>query len=131
MDLFFRREVLAGGAEGWAGSCRGWFWCFDERHCDLLDVLGGCSQQALAGDTGETSEAGIAVAMQLLGIGKGALDRFLAAFVDRLAPSGQAVGIGALAGVGQTWRVMVRVAVALWVQEASNGQVRQMAGSDA
>lgn len=38
--------------------------------------------------------------VKLLGVGKRALDRLLAAFVDRLAPGRQAVGIGALAFIG-------------------------------
>lgn len=38
--------------------------------------------------------------VKLLGVGKRALDRLPAAFVDRLGPGRQAVGIGALAGIG-------------------------------
>src|SRR5690606_40312603 len=40
------------------------------------------------------------MSMQLLGIGKGTLHRLLASFVDGLAPRREAVGVGALAGVG-------------------------------
>jgi hypothetical protein len=36
--------------------------------------------------------------VQLLGIGKGALDGFLASLVDALAPRGQPIGVSALAG---------------------------------
>jgi hypothetical protein len=39
------------------------------------------------------------VAVQLLGVGEGALHRFLAAAVDGLAPGGVAVGVVALAGI--------------------------------
>lgn len=42
----------------------------------------------------------LAMIVTRLGVGKRALDRLLAAFVDRLAPGRQAVGIGALAGIG-------------------------------
>ena len=48
----------------------------------------------------ETSEAGVAVAMKLLGVGEGALDGFLAAAINGLAPGGLAVGVGALARLG-------------------------------
>ena len=37
---------------------------------DFLDVLGGGGEQALACDGNQSSEAGVAVAVQLLGVGK-------------------------------------------------------------
>lgn len=46
--------------------------------------------------THQTSEAGIAVAEELLGVGEGALDGLLAAAVDGFAPCRQTVGVGAL-----------------------------------
>ena len=101
MDVGCFSWVLRRGEVGglWP-SCDGWSGWLGERHGDLLDVLGGCSQQALACDAGETSKAGIAMPVKLLGIGKRALDRLLAALIDCLAPRGQAMGVGALAGVG-------------------------------
>ena len=77
----------------WA-SCAGRFGLRAQAKGNLLDVLcGGGGEQALAGDLGEASEARIAVTMQLFGVGEGALDGFLAAAVDGLAPCGQPVGI--------------------------------------
>src|SRR5690606_12842858 len=67
---------------------------------DFLDVLGGGGQEALVGDACQTSEPCIAVSVKLFGVGKGALDRLLAALVDRLAPRRQPMPIGALACVG-------------------------------
>lgn len=79
--------------------CEALFWLRPEAKGDLLDVLGGGGKQALAGDTRATSKAGVAMAMQLLGVGEGALDGLLAAPVDGLAPGRQPVGVVALAGV--------------------------------
>lgn len=84
----------------------------DQDHGDLLDVLRCGCRQALACDAGLTSEAGTAMTVKLLGVGKRALDRLLAAFVDRLAPGRQAVGIGALAGIGPDIRVAFDVQAA-------------------
>ncbi len=117
--------------KGVSSSRDGRFWPFGERHCDLLDVLGTRGQQALPFDLDEATEPGIAMSMQLLGIGKGTLHRLLASFVDGLAPRREAVGVGALAGIGPHMaRVMVRSAPALLVQEARSGQSPQMAGSE-
>src|SRR5690606_12613320 len=66
---------------------------------DLLDVLCGGLQQALAGDADKASKAGVAVAVQLLGVGEGAFHRFLAPLVDRFSPSCEPVGVSAFAGV--------------------------------
>jgi len=82
----FVQTCFVGEEEGCLGLRHAGLWCFGPRHCDLLDVLGCGGQQALACDADLTSEAGIAVAVQLLGVGKGAFDRLLSAFVDRLAP---------------------------------------------
>ena len=40
-------------------------------HCEgyFLDVLGGGGEQTLAGDGGDTPETGVAMAVQLLGVG--------------------------------------------------------------
>ncbi len=78
--------------------CR--FGHFGQRHCNLLDVLGRSGQQTLPSDLDQTSEPGIAVPMQLLGIGKRTLNGFLAPFVNSLAPRREAVGVGALTSVG-------------------------------
>jgi len=71
-----------------------------EREGDLLDVLGGGSEQALTRDGDQSAEAGVAVAMELLGVGEGAFDGLLAPAVDAFAPWVQAVSVGALAGIG-------------------------------
>lgn len=60
--------------------------CPGQDHGDLLDVLRCGCRQALACDAGLTSEAGTAMTVKLLGVGKRALDRLLAAFVDRPCP---------------------------------------------
>ena len=66
----------------------------------FLDVLGGCGEQALAGNGNEPSEAGIAMTVELFGIGEGAFDGLLSALVDSLAPRGEPMSISPLAGVG-------------------------------
>ena len=70
-----------------------WGGFFGQEKGDFLDILGGGCQEALAGDFDQASELGIAMAKELLGIGKGALDGLLSALVDGLAPRGQAVPI--------------------------------------
>jgi hypothetical protein len=72
-------------------------WGEDEG--DFLHILGCGGHQALATRPDESAEAGIAVAEELLGVGEGALHGFLTARIDQLAPNGQAVGVGAVAGV--------------------------------
>ena len=67
---------------------------------DLLDVLCGGGEQALAGDGEEASKAGVAVAVELLGVGERSFDGLLAALVDTLAPRGEPMIIGTLAGAG-------------------------------
>ena len=67
---------------------------------NLLDVLCGGGEQALAGDGKKASEAGIAVAVELLGVGEGTFDSFLAALVKALSPWGKPIGIRPLAGIG-------------------------------
>ncbi len=70
------------------------------------------------------------MSMQLLGIGKGTLHRLLASFVDGLAPRREAVGVGALAGIGPHMAGDGAFRPALLVQEARSGQSPQMAGSE-
>ena len=48
----------------------------------------------------EPPETGIAVAMELLGVGEGALDCFLAALVDALTPWRETVCVGSFPCVG-------------------------------
>jgi hypothetical protein len=50
------------------------------------DVPCGEGEQALAGHGEEASKAGVAVAVELLGLGKGTFDGLLATLVDSLAP---------------------------------------------
>ena len=66
------------GRIGCRGLYRLWTGARAEREGDLLDVLGGGGDQALDAHAGQTSEAGVAVAVQLLGVGEGAFDGFLA-----------------------------------------------------
>ncbi len=47
----------------------------------------------------ERPEAGVSVAEELLGVGKGVLDGFLSSLVERLAPVGQAIAVNPFAGV--------------------------------
>lgn len=100
-------------------------------HCqgDFLDVLCGGGEQALGCDGGQAPEAGISMSMKLLGVGEGTFDGFLSPLVDGLTPIGQAVGVGSLAGVLPDMAGNPRVALALEVRDASNGQDRQAAGS--
>jgi hypothetical protein len=46
-----------------------------ERQGHLFDVLGCGGKQTLGAYTDQSSEAGIAMAVQLLGVGEGAFDR--------------------------------------------------------
>lgn len=71
---------------------------FRERYCDLLDVLGSGRQQTLPCEIVEAAQAGIAVAVELLGVGEGALHRLLSSFVDGLAPRCLSMAVGALSG---------------------------------
>src|SRR5690606_37759527 len=101
---FWRGLLFSGSGVlfcGWLIACSclgaGWLWCFCECHGDLLDVLGGGGEQALHLYAPQTSEPGIAMAVQLFGIGKGALHGFLAALVDGLALGGEPMRIGSVA----------------------------------
>ncbi len=71
------------------------YWGDDEG--EFLDVLGGGCEQALAFDAYETSESGVAVPVELLGVSKRALDSFFSSFVNGLAVRGEALGIVAVA----------------------------------
>jgi hypothetical protein len=53
----------------------------------FFDVCGG-GEQALAGDGKQASEAGIAMAVELLGVGKGTFHPFLAPLVNSVCPMG-------------------------------------------
>jgi hypothetical protein len=66
----------------------------------LFDVLGGGGKQALASDGNKASEAGIAMPVELFGIGEGALDGLFPALVDALTPRRQPMSISPLTGVG-------------------------------
>src|ERR1700712_2124826 len=85
-----------------------------QRQSDLFDVLGCGSEQALEGDGEQAPEAGIAVAVELLGVGEGPLDRLLAPLVDALAPGSETVCVGSFARLGpdvaddETGRVAAR-----------------------
>ena len=79
--------------------CEAWFWLWPQAQGDLFDVLSCGCNQALPSDPCAASEAGVAMTMQLLGVGKGAFDGLLAAAIDGFAPCGEAVGVAALAGV--------------------------------
>jgi len=70
-----------------------------------------------------------AVAVQLLGVGKWALDGFLPTRVDPFFPIGQAVGVGSISGVLPDMAGDERALLALLVHEAGSGQPRQVAGS--
>ena len=63
------------GRHGW--RCQG--------ESDFLYVLGGCGEQALAGDGKQAAKARVAMTVQLLGVGEGALNGLLAALVNALA----------------------------------------------
>ena len=59
----------------------------------LLHVLTGRREQALRLHLGQATETGVTVAMQLLGIGKAALHRFLAPGVQSFALLAQPMGV--------------------------------------
>lgn len=98
---------------------------------DLLHVLGGCGQEALAGHADEAAEAGVAVAEQLFGVGEGALHRLLAPLVDRRPQSVSRWASTLSRASAQTWRVIVRSDLAFDVQEARNGALNISVGSSA
>ncbi len=96
---------------------------------DFFDVLCGGGEQALAGNGQKASEAGVAMIMELLGIGKGTFDGFLSALVNVLPH-----GVSRWASVrsrasAQAWRMISRLALRFEVHEASSGQLLQIAGS--
>jgi hypothetical protein len=64
-----------------------------EGESDLLDVLRGGSEQALAGDGEEASEAGVAVTVELFGVSEGTFDGLFPALVDALAPRGEPMDV--------------------------------------
>jgi hypothetical protein len=66
------------------------------------------------------------MAVQLLGVGKRALHRLLAAAIDGLAPCCQPAGVVAHAGVLPDMAVDGAFAIA--VRQASSGQFRQIEG---
>ena len=70
---FFVRFGFPGvlnGCEVARRSCGGQFSLAGDKVCDLLDVLGGCGDQALERDLGQTSEAGVSVTVQLFDVGE-------------------------------------------------------------
>ena len=81
-------------------SCSGPDGLWSESKGDFLDVLSGGGEQALGGDSQQTSEAGVAVAVKLFGVGKGTFDRLLAPLVDALSPGSKTMGVGSFARVG-------------------------------
>ena len=62
--------------------CRRWRRYLGKSECDFLDVLSGGGEQALGLNGGKTAEPGVAMAKELLGVGKGALDGLLASFIE-------------------------------------------------
>ena len=72
---------------------------FDHFEGYFLDVLGCCGEETLTFDTDETSEPCVAMAVELFGVSKGALDGFLSSFVDFFAIGCEAVFVGGVAGV--------------------------------
>jgi len=66
-----------------SGECREAF----SGHChgDFLDILGCCGDETLEGDAFSSSEASVAVSVELLGVGERAFDCFLSSFVDGFA----------------------------------------------
>lgn len=72
-------------------------WC--QGYGYFFDILGGGGQQALAFDIDHSAEPCISVSVKLFGISKGAFNRFFSSLVEPLAPVGQAVAIGTLAGI--------------------------------
>lgn len=66
--VFFGGGFLFGVRLG-LGSC-GLLWGGPQCHRDFLDVLGGCGEEGLGLDLGEGSEAGVAVAEELFGVGE-------------------------------------------------------------
>jgi len=96
---------------------------------DLFDVVGGGSEEALAGHGKQTSEASLAMAVELLGVGKRSFQGLLAALVDSLAHGvSRWASVRSRASV-QTWRMIRRVALRFDVHEASSEQVLQIAGA--
>jgi hypothetical protein len=83
----------------------------------------------MAGDGKQAPEAGIAMAVEPLGVGKGAFHGLLAALVDALAPGESRWASTRSRASAQTWRVIRRTALRFDVQEANSGQFLQIAGS--
>jgi hypothetical protein len=77
----------------------------------------------------QTSEASLAMAVELLGVGKRSFQGLLAALVDALAHGvSRWASVRSRASV-QTWRMIRRVALRFDVHEASSEQVLQIAGA--
>ena len=77
-------------------------WDQPGRHGEgyFLDVLGGGGEEALTADGEQPPEAGVAVAVKLFGVGKGAFDGLLTALVDAFAPGRKTVSIDTFSGLG-------------------------------
>ena len=56
-----------------------------KHQSDLLDVLCGGGEQALLLDSCQAAHSGVAVSVQLFGVGEASLHRLFSAFVDALA----------------------------------------------
>jgi hypothetical protein len=83
-------------------QCSGRYGPGSEGESDLLDVLRGGSEQALAGDGEEASEAGVAVTVELLGVSEGAFDGLFPALVDALGSRGEPMDVDTLTYLGMT-----------------------------
>src|SRR6185295_16191517 len=70
-----------------------------QSESDFFDVLGGCGEQALAGNGEQASKTRVAMAVKLFGVGEGTFDGLFASLVDSLAPRGEPMRIAALARV--------------------------------
>ena len=80
--------VLVFGVLAIASAIFFMFWAVAaKRHCILTTV------------SREPSEPGIPMSMELLGVRKGSLDGFLAAFVELLAPIRKAIAVSTLSGI--------------------------------
>ena len=67
-----------------------------ESEGDFPDVPNGGGEAALVSDSGQATEAGVAMAEELTGVGERTLDRFRATFAEALAPVARAIGVGPL-----------------------------------
>ena len=60
---------------------------------DDFDILGGGAEQALLADTSQTSHLGVAMSMQLFGVGETAFHGFLSPLIDRFPALHQSVHV--------------------------------------